>query len=258
MSQDPVFLTADNITTTHGFFTRIGGLSTGLYDSLNCAWGSKDSLSDVMTNRALVVQSLGNRISDLLSAAQVHSNRVHRVDQVWTRERSPEVDALVTNKPGIALGILTADCAPILFHDRENRIIGAAHAGWKGAIGGVLENTVQAMIDLGAKRDSIHACIGPCIHQASYEVDAGFRKIFLNQDPSFESWFTDAEREGHYQFDLPGFVKSRLETLSLASIQASLADTYPDEERFFSYRRTTHRNEPDYGRQISVISLEAE
>lgn len=115
MSQDPIFLTADNITTTHGFFTRIGGLSTGLYNSLNCAWGSKDNLSDVMTNRALVVQSLGNRISDLLSAAQVHSNRVHIVDQVWTRERSPEVDALVTNKPGIALGILTADCAPSCF-----------------------------------------------------------------------------------------------------------------------------------------------
>jgi YfiH family protein len=258
MSQDPVFLKADKITTTHGFFTRIGGLSTGVYDSLNCAWGSKDNLSNVMTNRALVVQSLGNRISDLLSAAQVHSNRVHYVNQVWTRERSPEVDALVTDKAGVALGILSADCAPVLFHDPKNRVIGAAHAGWKGAIGGVLENTVQAMIDLGAEPNAIEACIGPCIHQPSYEVDAGFRKTFLNHNLAYESWFTDSKRKGYYQFDLPGFVKSRLETLSLAGVQASLGDTYPDEERFFSYRRTTHRNEPDYGRQISVISLEAE
>jgi len=256
MNQDPQYLSADQIDTTHGFFTRLGGMSQGIYSSLNCAWGSKDNLSDVMTNRALVVQSLGNRISDLLSASQVHSNRVQVVDKVWTRESSPEVDGLVTDKPGIALGILTADCAPVLFHDARAKIIGAAHAGWKGAIGGVLENTVQAMVDLGATTDNIQACIGPCIHPSAYEVDSGFKQIFINQDPAFESYFTDGARAEHYQFDLPGFVKARLEKLSLAGVQASLADTYSDEDRFFSYRRTTHNQETDYGRQISVITLD--
>jgi len=256
MSQDPQFLSADNIKTTHGFFTRIGGLSQGIYASLNCGWGSDDSLSDVMTNRALVIQALGNEISDLLSAYQVHSNRVQVVDKVWTRERSPEVDAMVTNKPGVALGILTADCAPVLFHDPVNKVIGAAHAGWKGAIGGVLENTVTEMVGLGAKSENIQACIGPCIHQESYEVDGNFRKTFINQDPAFESYFTDSVKDEHYQFDLPGFVKSKLDGLNLGSVQASLGDTYADDKRFFSYRRTTHNKEPDYGRQISVIALE--
>ncbi len=256
MSVDPQFLTAKHINTPHGFFTRIGGISSGLYDSLNCAWGSKDNLSDVMTNRALVVKSLGNTASDLLSAAQVHSNRVQVVDKIWTRERSPEVDALVTKMPQVALGILTADCAPVLFHDAKNKVIGAAHAGWKGAIGGVLENTVSAMIDLGAERAHIRCAIGPCIHQPSYEVDSGFRKTFLNQDPAFESYFTDGQSKERYQFDLPGFVQNRLEKLNLASIESSPADTYGEEERFFSYRRTTHKGEADYGRQISVIMLE--
>jgi YfiH family protein len=258
MSVDPQFLTSKHIETPHGFFTRIGGISSGLYESLNCAWGSKDNLADVMTNRALVVKSLGNKASDLLSAAQVHSNRVQVVDKVWTRERSPEVDALVTKMPRIALGILTADCAPVLFHDPHNKVIGAAHAGWKGAIGGVLENTVSAMVDLGSKRENIHCAIGPCIHQPSYEVDSGFKKTFLNQDPAFETYFTDGQKEEHYQFDLPGFVLDRLKKLNLSSVEASMADTYKEGERFFSFRRTTHKGEADYGRQISVIMLEDE
>ncbi len=256
MTDDPTFLSADNIVTPHGFFTRKGGISKGIYDSLNCAWGSKDSLADVMTNRALVVQTLGPSVSDLLTAAQVHSNRVQVVDKVWTRERAPELDALVTKMPNVALGILTADCAPVLFCDAKNKVIGAAHAGWKGAFGGVLENTVEAMISIGAERGEICAAIGPCIHQASYEVDAGFRQTFLNFDPAYESYFTDSVNEGHYQFDLPAFVKLKLEGLNLASVEASPADTYVDAENFFSYRRTTHRNEPDYGRQISVLVLD--
>ncbi|SCA57042.1 Multi-copper polyphenol oxidoreductase, laccase [Candidatus Terasakiella magnetica] len=255
MSQDATFLTSDTITTSHGFFTRLGGISQGIYGSLNCAWGSKDSLTDVMTNRALVVQALGNQASDLLSAAQVHSNRVQIVDKVWTRERSPEVDALVTKMPNVALGILTADCAPVLFHDSTNNIIGAAHAGWKGAFGGVLENTVKAMEEIGADRSFIKAAVGPCIHQASYEVDGNFRQTFLNHDPDYSRYFIESVNEGHFQFDLPAFVKMKLDELGLNGIEGSPVDTYVDAERFFSYRRTTHNNEPDYGRQISVITL---
>ncbi|WP_051609950.1 peptidoglycan editing factor PgeF [Terasakiella pusilla] len=249
-------LTAPSLKTSHGFFTRNGGISKGIYDSLNCAWGSKDDLKDVLTNRALVVQALGPDVSDLLSASQVHSNRVQIVDKIWSRERAPEVDALVTKMDHVALGILTADCAPVLFCDPVNRVIGAAHAGWKGALGGVLENTVKAMVDLGADASKIAAAIGPCIHQASYEVDAGFRQTFLNFDPAFATYFTDGAQEGKYQFDLPAFVKARLDGLGLGSVDASPVDTYQDEDRFFSYRRTTHKNEPDYGRQISAIVLD--
>ncbi|WP_135080871.1 peptidoglycan editing factor PgeF [Terasakiella sp. SH-1] len=255
MSQDPQFLTSGNITACHGFFTRLGGVSQEIYSSLNCAWGSKDSLKDVMTNRALVVQALGNTASDLLSASQIHSNKVQIVDKVWTRERSPEVDGLVTNMPDVALGILTADCAPVLFHDPQNHIIGAAHAGWKGAFTDVLENTVTAMESIGADRNTITAAVGPCIHQASYEVDGNFRQTFLDENPEYGGYFTDSVNEGHFQFNLPAFVKMKLETLNLASVEGSPVDTYVDEDRFFSYRRTTHRSEPDYGRQISVICL---
>lgn len=258
MSEDELLphLKAENITATHGFFTRKGGISSGIYDSLNCAWGSKDDLKDVLTNRALVVQTLGPDVSDLLSAAQVHSNRVQIVERIWSRERAPELDALVTKEPYIALGILTADCAPVLFSDDDNRVIGAAHAGWKGAIGGVLENTVEAMVSIGAEREKIKAAIGPCIHQSSYEVDAGFRKTFLNMDPAFATYFTDGACESKYQFDLPGFVKAKLDGLGLALVEGSRVDTYEDEDNFFSYRRTTHRSEPDYGRQISAIVLD--
>ncbi|NVK20040.1 MAG: peptidoglycan editing factor PgeF [Methylocystaceae bacterium] len=258
MSEDEKlpYLKADHIKATHGFFTRKGGISTGVYNSLNCAWGSKDDLKDVLTNRALVVQALGPDVSDLLSAAQVHSNRVQIVDRIWSRERAPELDALVTKEPYIALGILTADCAPVLFSDDDNRVIGAAHAGWKGAIGGVLENTVEAMVSIGAERAKIKAAVGPCIHQPSYEVDTGFRKTFLNMDPAFASYFTDGQSENKYQFDLPGFVIAKLDGLALASVEGSRVDTYEDEENFFSYRRTTHRSEPDYGRQISAIVLD--
>lgn len=256
MSDDTPCLRATNIPLKHGFFTRIGGTSTGIYDSLNCAWGSKDDLTKVTTNRALVAQSLGPKVSDLLSASQVHSNRVHVVKRIWTRESAPEVDGLVTKQVNVALGVLTADCAPVLFADAKNQVIGAAHAGWKGAFGGVLENTVKAMEELGAKREDISAAIGPCIHQKSYEVDGGFRQTFLNQDPAFEIYFTDSVRSGHYQFNLPSFVASKLDELGLASVEASSVDTYEDEKQFFSYRRTTHLGEPDYGRQISVIVLD--
>lgn len=256
MSETVQSLKAANIAATHGFYMKKGGVSSGIYASLNCGAGSDDQLSNVINNRALVVEDLGPTVSDLLSAYQVHSNRVKVVDKIWTRERSPEVDGLVTRLPNIALGILTADCAPVLFHDPVQNVIGAAHAGWKGAIGGVLANTVKAMEEIGARRSDIHAAIGPCIHQVSYEVDANFRQTFVNQDPAFETFFTDGVRENHYQFDLPAFVMGQLEKLGLASVTPSVADTYEDEDSFFSFRRTTHREEKDYGRQISAIVLE--
>lgn len=256
MTSEVIPYKASNLETLHGFFGRQGGISRGDYSSLNCGWGSGDDLSNVTTNRALVVQALGNVPSDLLSAAQVHSARVQVVDKVWTREKSPEVDAMVTTQPRVALGVLSADCAPILFHDPVHGVIGAAHAGWKGAFGGVLENTVAAMEGLGATRQTIHAAIGPCIHQPSYEVDQGFQDRFVAQDADFAAYFQEGTRAGHPLFDLPRFVLDRLTRLGLGSVTASPHDTYQEEEAYFSFRRTTHRGEADYGRQISVIVLE--
>jgi len=255
MSEAP-FETAETLTTCHGFFGRQGGLSRGVYESLNCGWGSADDLSAVTTNRALVVQALGNGASDLLSAAQVHSTEVKIVDKVWTRERAPEVDGLVTKLPNVALGILTADCAPVLFHDPINQVIGAAHAGWKGALGGVLANTVRAMESLGAQRAHIQAAIGPCIHQESYEVNQGFVDRFKDHDPRYAQYFAPSSNAGHAQFNLPRFVFDQAQGLGLGSVAPSPADTYADEMRYFSFRRTTHRGEPDYGRQLSVVMLE--
>lgn len=258
MNEETPFLKAENIGLKHGFFTRCGGISTGIYDALNCAWASKDDLANVTTNRALVVQAMGPQVSDLMTASQVHSNRVQVVDRIWTRERAPEVDGLVSKQKNVALGVLTADCAPVLFSDDKNQVIGAAHAGWKGAFGGVLENTVKAMEGLGADRRCITAAIGPCIQQSSYEVDGGFRKTFLNQDPSYADYFVQSKNKGHFQFDLPGFVKMKLAALGLGSIENLAVDTYAAKKQFFSYRRTTHLGEPDYGRQISVIVLDGE
>ncbi|CDZ46817.1 peptidoglycan editing factor PgeF [Neorhizobium galegae] len=237
----------------HGFFTRKGGVSQGLYAGLNVGIGSDDDREKVTENRARVAAWFGLPLEKLATVHQVHSPDVFVVDETYAGER-PKVDAMVTSVPGVALGVLAADCGPILFADGENGVIGAAHAGWKGALTGVLENTIEAMISLGAARENITAVLGPSIAPASYEVGPEFVERFLSYDPSYEAFFTPSSSAGHSMFDLPSLTIKRL-TVAGVRAQSLGLDTYPDAERFYSYRRTTHAKEPDYGRQISAIAL---
>ena len=239
----------------HGFFTRQGGVSSGVLTSLNCGYGSSDTSENVTENRNRAMAKIGCTADRLNTVYQVHSPGVATADEVWGLEDRPKADAIVTTERNLAIGILTADCAPVLFADPANGVIGAAHAGWKGALGGVLENCVQVMEEKGADRRRISAVIGPCIHQKSYEVGAEFHRSFVGAQASSEQFFTPSDRDQHFQFDLPGFVRSRLENLGLLQIGDVGVDTYGDEERFFSYRRTTHRKEVDYGRGLSAIVL---
>ena len=235
----------------HGFFGREGGVSTGIYASLNCGPGSRDDPAAVAQNRHLVAQALMPG-AELMSLSQIHSATVH-VLPAW--EGRPEGDAMVTATPGLALGILTADCAPVLFADAKARVIGAAHAGWKGAIGGVLEATVAAMEKLGARKADIRAAIGPCISQANYEVGFDFRDRFLEAGGlRMRRFFVPSNKEGHYRFDLEGYAAWRLEVVGIVAERLGVC-TYPPENGYFSFRRTTHRGEPDYGREISAIVL---
>ncbi len=237
----------------HGFLGRRGGGSIGEVAGLNVGLGAGDDPAAVAQNRARAVAAVlpGAR---LVTAYQVHS-AVCVVAGAWDEEARPHADALVTNQPGLLLGILTADCAPVLLADAEARVVGAAHAGWKGAIGGVCEAAIEAMVALGAMRGRIVAAIGPCIAQASYEVDDAFRARFLADNAENAQHFIESERGGHWQFDLPDYVGMRLGAARVAEIQRCGLDTYADPDRFFSFRRATHRGEAAYGRQISLIGL---
>jgi len=236
----------------HGFFGRQGGVSTGLYESLNCGPGSKDAAEAVAENRRRASAALAPQ-SALVSLSQIHSPIVHTLTEA-PAERL-EGDAMVTAKPGLALGILTADCAPVLLADHTAHVIGAAHAGWKGALAGVLEASLDAMEKLGAARARIVAAIGPSISQDNYEVDFNFRDRFLEQGLRHRRFFVPAGKEGHYRFDLPGYAAHCLTAAGLTSVQTLGICTYPPENGFFSFRRTTHAKEADYGRQISAIML---
>lgn len=238
----------------HGFFGRRGGHSTGLVAGLNAGLGSGDEPDAVRANRALAATTVlpGAR---LVSVYQVHSPDCVTATQPWPDDERPQADALVTNQPGLLLGIVTADCAPVLLADRAAGVIGAAHAGWKGAVSGVTDNTISAMEQLGAQRSRIVAAVGPCIAQASYEVDQGFVDRFCIDDPANRQFFADG-RPDHAQFDLEGYVAVRLEAAGIGGVERLDLDTYPDPARFYSFRRATHRGEPDYGRQISLIGLE--
>lgn len=238
---------------THGFLGRRGGVSRGIHAGLNVGTGSSDEAQAVARNRELAAAAVRPGAA-LVTVHQVHSPDVVTVGAPFPGDR-PKADALVTRTPGLLLGILTADCAPVLFADREAGVVGAAHAGWKGAIGGVTDATIAAMEALGASRTRIAAAIGPCIARASYEVDAAFAERFCEQDPANERFFAEGRREGHFQFDLEGYVAARLAAAGIGRVEALGLDTYADEARFFSYRRATHRGEPDYGRQISLIGL---
>jgi YfiH family protein len=251
--ESPLLQEAAGSRIRHGFFTRKGGVSEGIYAGLNVGIGSNDDRDRVMENRALVAAWFGLRPEKLATVHQVHSPDIFVVDETYAGER-PQVDAMVTTVPGVVLGVLSADCGPILFADGENGVIGAAHAGWKGALTGVLENTIEAMVSLGAARDRIAAVLGPSIGPASYEVGPEFVERFVGFDASYEAFFSASGKPRHAMFDLPSLTIKRLRDAGVRAENLGL-DTYPDADRFFSYRRTTHAQEPDYGRQISAISI---
>ena len=238
----------------HAFFTRQGGASEGIYASLNGGVGSSDDPEKVQENRRRMAKTLSVAPEALISVYQVHSPHAVIVEGPWGAER-PKADAMVTAAPGIALAITTADCGPVLFADADARVIGAAHAGWRGAVTGVLESTVTAMERLGARRGKIVAVLGPTISQRAYEVGPDFIERFTTEAPGHGRFLKEAERPGHAMFDLPGFIGARLKAAGIEDFTDLGLCTYSDEERFFSYRRTTHRKEPDYGRLISAIAL---
>ena len=239
----------------HGFLGRRGGVSQGVVAGLNVGLGSQDDPTAVAENRRRAAAAILPG-APLASLYQVHSADVVRVNAAYPDAERPHADALVTERPGLLLGILTADCAPVLFADAHAGVIGAAHAGWKGALAGVTDETIAAMEKIGARRDRIAAAIGPCIARASYEVDEGFLGRFAAVDPENERFFASG-RDGRYQFDLEAYVTHRLAAAGLARIEALGLDTYAQSDRFYSYRRATHKGEPDYGRQISLIGLPA-
>jgi len=246
---------SDMGTLRHAFFTRRGGVSTGLYGSLNVGFGSSDEPADVEENRARCMAVLGVAPDRLTTAYQVHGTVAAVVEEPWDPRAAPQADAMVTNRPGIALGILAADCAPVLFADPETGVIGAAHAGWKGALDDIMAATVRAMEALGARRGTIRAAVGPCIAQASYQVGPEFYARFVAASPAHASYFRPSDRKDHHLFDLEAFVCDRLRALDLAGVEALSQDTCVQADRFFSYRRATKNREPDYGRGLSAIAL---
>ena len=253
-------LKAGNLSDTqaiaHGFFGRQGGVSEGLYASLNCGPGSNDDRANVVENRRRVLERLaGDNAAKLVTLYQIHSPHAVAVTTPWEIGEQPQADAMATNVPGIALGILTADCAPVLLADNDAGVIGAAHAGWKGAAGGVIANVVKAMEALGASRARIRAAIGPTISQPNYEVGPEFRTRFMEMDCAHARLFEAGSRVDHWQFDLEGFVADRLAAAEIRDVERLSTCTYADADAFFSFRRTTHCGEPDYGRDISAIML---
>ena len=239
---------------SHGFFTREGGVSTGLYASLNCGVGSRDERAHVMENRARVTEALGVAADRLATPYQVHGTDAVIVETAWAPGEGPRADAVVTNRPGVAVGIGTADCGPILMADATAGVVGAAHAGWRGALAGVAESAIEAMVVLGARRERIVAVLGPSISQANYEVGPELVGQFTDTDPTNARFFVPSERPRHSLFDLPGYTIARLKAAGVTAANMNLC-TYADETRFYSYRRTTHRGEADYGRLISAIAM---
>jgi polyphenol oxidase len=239
----------------HAFFTRDGGVSDGFYASLNAGLGSRDAPERVAENRARMAAALGVAPDRLVTAYQVHSPNVVVATEPWSRAEAPRADAVVTRVPALAVGVTTADCGPLLLANREAGVVGAAHAGWRGALTGVAEAAVEAMEKLGASRRRIVVALGPMIRQPNYEVGPDFVARFAAEDPGSEGFFTPAAREGHAMFDLPGYITARLQRAGVGRLEDLGHCTYGDPARFFSYRRSTHRAEADYGRHISAIAL---
>lgn len=244
---------AAGLDTPHGFFTREGGVSTGRFATLNCSLSGRDDPAAVAENRARARAALG--VARMVGLYQVHGRGVEVVGEPWGDDARPQGDALVTRRRGIALGIVTADCAPVLFADAEAGVVGAAHAGWRGAVAGVLEATVAAMERLGAERGRITVAIGACIRQGSYEVAADMRAELLAADPAHERFLAPSDRPERWRFDLPGFCAAALARCGVASVTDLGLDTYAEEARFFSYRRATHQGGGPIGHQLSAIAL---
>lgn len=264
MTNRPIPLTDSSLDfegIRHGFFTRVGGVSDGIYAGLNTGLGSSDDRAKVTRNRERAADTFGLPGDALTSLYQIHSAEVAVIDRPLSWKEQPKADGVATNRPGVMLGIATADCAPILFADAEAGVVGACHAGWKGALTGVIEATVDAMEDLGADRDRIAGVLGPCIHQASYEVGPEYRERFIAAEAAAERFFAPSKTPGHHLFDLPGYVRDRMARSGIAQVGHVAEDTYADPDRFFSYRRATHRDERnadgniDYGRLLSAIAL---
>ncbi len=251
----PILGSAEGIH--HGFFTKEGGVSEGIYASLQCGRGAKDDpRENVAENRHRASRAMKVKRENLVSCHQYHSADVVTVDVPWRPGKPPKADAMVSKTAGVALGILTADCAPVLFVDAKAKVIGAAHAGWKGALGGVLEATVDAMIALGAERQRIQAAVGPCISQQNYQVDAAYRERFREDDSGNGRFFRpDPEEEEKFRFDLPGYCAARLTACGVKDAELPKHCTYGDERMFFSNRRALHKGEGDYGRGLSAIML---
>jgi YfiH family protein len=237
----------------HGFLGRRGGVSTGELAGLNVGFGSQDERSTIVENRRRAIQAVSPG-SALATVHQIHSGDAVYVETPWPQAERPHADAMVTDRPGILLGILTADCAPVLFADPGAGVVGAAHAGWRGAFAGITDSTIEAMERLGATGERITAAVGPCIAQTSYEVDEAFRDRFLNATPVNADFFTSRAR-GKPHFDLARYVAHRLRNAGLTKVEVTGLDTYSDPDRFYSFRRATHRGEADYGRQVSLIGL---
>ena len=254
-------LTATNLRKIkgirHGFFSRLGGVSPeGVFGSLNCGFGSDDIDENVDQNRQIALQHLGADKCTLVTAYQIHSALAIQVHNPWSRGSSPRADAMVCDRPGLVLGVLTADCAPVLFADGKAGVVGAAHAGWRGARSGILEACLEEMQKLGAVLSETFVAVGPCIAQKSYEVGVEFYEIFLDEDKDNEKFFINALRSGHYLFDLTGYIKKRLTLQGVASVEGLGIDTFSNPEHYFSYRRSTIEEEKDYGRLLSAIMLE--
>jgi YfiH family protein len=242
----------------HGFFTRAGGVSSGLYASLNGGVGSRDDAGKVLENRARMAAALGVEPRRLLTAYQTHSPNVVVAEAPWTTENRPRADAIVTRMRALAIGVTTADCGPVLFAEPRAGVIGAAHAGWRGALTGVIEATIAAMERLGAAQRQIRAAIGPMIRQGNYEVGPDLVERFRADDPASSRFFGPARRDGHAMFDLAGYIAARLKRAGITEVEDVGLCTYADPEQFFSYRRTTHRAEADYGRHVNAIALTGE
>jgi YfiH family protein len=240
----------------HGFLGRRGGVSAGPLAGLNVGYGSKDDRSAIDENRRRAIEAILPG-AELATVHQVHSADVVYAERPWPQAGRPHADAMVTDRPGLLLGILTADCAPVLLADAHARVVGAAHAGWRGALAGVTDTTIGAMEQLGAHRERISAAVGPCITQLSYEVSEDFRQHFAEQEPGSERFFAESAT-GKPHFDLPGYVVHRLLVAGIEQVEALQLDTYAEPDRFYSYRRATHRGEADYGRQLSAIALRAD
>jgi hypothetical protein len=240
----------------HGFGTREGGVSTGIYATLNCGVGSNDNQDHVAENRIRFAGHLSTSPKALVTPYQIHSADVVVVEEPWARADAPKADAVVTARENLAIAISSADCVPVLFADSQAKIVGAAHAGWRGALSGVLEATLDAMEQLGAQRTRISACIGPAISQTAYEVGDEFEEQFLKEDETSACFFHRASQKERVHFDLTGYAAARLQTAGAGSVEDLYLCTYRDTARFFSYRRACHQNEADYGRQISAIMIE--